>query len=101
MLHVQPRRWAPRLLVATLVAVPLAGATIGGKHANVWATIIMTMFAATLAAHSIDSLRTGQAAPRPFEADRAQEPSWFWAHVVLHFILAAFCLLSLLLIWVE
>jgi hypothetical protein len=98
---VQPRRWAPRLLLATFVAVPLAGATIGGKHVNVWATVMMTMFAATLAAHSIDSLRTGQAVPRPFNADRAQEPSWFWAHVVLHFILAALCLLALLLIWWE
>jgi hypothetical protein len=99
--EVGPRRWAPRLLVATLVVVPLVGATMGGKHVNVWASIMMTMFAATMAAHSIDSLRTGQAVVRPFNANRAQEPRWFWAHVVLHFLVAALCLLSLIVIWRE
>jgi hypothetical protein len=99
MRQVRPRRWAPRLLFATLIAVPLAWMIIGGKHVNVWATVMLTMFAATLRAHSIDSLRTGQPVPRPFSADRVQEATWFWAHVVLHFILAAVCLLLLLLIW--
>jgi hypothetical protein len=101
MRNVEPRRWAPRLLVGTLVVVPLAAVTMGVEHANVWGSIMMMMFAATMAAHSIDSLRTGQAVARPFNANRAQEPRWFWAHVVLHFVVAAWCLLALLLIWRE
>jgi hypothetical protein len=99
--NVEPRRWAPRLLLASLIVVPLAAANLNGRHVNVGASVMVSMFAATLATHPSDSLRTGGGAGRPFTADRAQEPGWFWAHVVLHFVLATMCLLSLLLIWGE
>jgi hypothetical protein len=93
------RDWGPRLLLATVIVALFVVANVNGKHPQLWMSIFLTMFAATLAASSIDSIRRGHTLGRPFSADRVREPKWFWGHVIFHFVLVAWCLLVLLMIW--
>lgn len=92
-------RWAPALLLSGFIVAPLSAMNVSGTHSSAWGSIFIIWLAATLVMHSVDSLRTGRAAGRPFTADRVREPGWFWAHVVLHFVLAAALLLTLPVLW--